>query len=97
MARKYKKYSSEFKLKVALEAIKEQKPTAQLCQEFGISQSQLFAWKKEFEEKALSIFQKDNAKSLQKEVDKLHRVIGKVTAEKDFLERVLNQSATRNE
>ena len=89
MAGKYKKHGSAFKLKVALEALKEQKPTAQLCQEFGISQSQLFAWKKELEEKAIKVFENKNEKSLKGEVDRLHRVIGKLTAEKDFLERVL--------
>ena len=90
MAKKYKRHSAAFKVKVALEALKEQKPTAQLCQEFGISQSQLFAWKKELEEKAIQTFEKGNEKNLQREVDRLHRVLGKVTAEKDFLEHVLN-------
>ena len=91
MARKYKKHGSAFKLKVALEDLKEQKPTAQLCQEFGISQSQLFAWKKELEEKAIMVFENNGReKSLKGEVERLHRVIGKIAAEKDFLERVLN-------
>ena len=90
MAKKYKRHSAAFKVKVALEALKEQKPTAQLCQEFGISQSQLFAWKKELEEKAIQVYEKDNEKNLQREVDRLHRVLGKVTAEKDFLEHALN-------
>ena len=90
MAKKYKRHSAAFKVKVALEALKEQKPTAQLCQEFGISQSQLFAWKKELEEKAIQVYERGNEKNLQREVDRLHRVLGKVTAEKDFLEHALN-------
>ncbi len=91
MARRYQKHGSAFKLKVALEALKEQKTTAELCQEFRISQSQLFAWKKELEENGLKVFEGKKEKKLIGEVDRLHRVIGKLMAENDFLERALKQ------
>lgn len=92
MARKYNKYSSSFRLKVALEAIKERKTTAELIQEFSITSSQLFAWKKQLLDEGIRVFEenKKKEKSYKEEVAKLHRVIGKLKAENDFLEEVLN-------
>lgn len=91
MAKVYKKHSSSFRLKVALEAIKGKKTIAELCQEFGIAASQISAWKKQVEEGAQSLFESKRPRDHQEEVDKLHRVIGKITAERDFLERVLKR------
>lgn len=91
MARKYKRHVSSFKAKVALEAIKEKKTIADLCQEHELTASQIFAWKKQLEEGCNAIFdgkQKDNHKG---EIDRLHRVIGQLTAERDFLDHVLKR------
>jgi transposase-like protein len=91
MARIYKKHGSKFRLKVALEAIKGKKTIAELCQEFSVAASQISAWKKQVEESAQSLFESKQPKDHQEEIDKLHRVIGKITAERDFLERVLKR------
>ena len=91
MTRIYKKHGSNLRLRVALEAIKGKKTTAELCQEFSVASSQIFAWKKQLEEGAQSIFEGKQPKNHQEEIDKLHRVIGKLTAERDFLERVLKR------
>ena len=86
---KKKCHTAEFKFKVALEAIRGEKTTAELCQEFGIVSSQLFAWKKAVLENGQDIFknglpQKD---SQEKEIEKLHATIGKLKVENDFLEK----------
>ena len=87
-----KKHGSNFKLKVALAANKGEKTTSELCQEFGIAAAQIYAWKKYFDENASLIFEdKRQSKDPQEEIDKLHRVIGKITAERDFLERALKK------
>ena len=91
MARVYKKHGSSFKLKVAIEALKGKKTTAELCQEFSVASSQISAWKKQLEDGAQSLFENKQQKDPQEEIDKLHRVIGKITAERDFLERVLKR------
>lgn len=91
MARIYKKHGSNFRLKVALEAIKGKRTLAELCQEFGVAASQISTWKKQVEDGAQVLFDSNRPKSHQEEVDKLHRVIGKITAERDFLERVLKR------
>ena len=46
MSKIRKKHSKEFKFKVAIEAIKEQKTTAMICKEFCVCESQVNAWKK---------------------------------------------------
>ena len=85
-----RKYSSAFKLRVALSAMKGDKTVAKLCQEFSIVSSQLYAWKKELQERGVEIFETKSPESArQAEVDKLHTVIGKLKVENDFLERAL--------
>jgi transposase-like protein len=88
-----KKHGSAFKAKVALAALKEKKTTAELCSDFSVAASQICAWKKQLEEGAQTLFEdKRCTKNAQEEeVDKLHRVIGQLTAECNFLERVLKR------
>ena len=91
MTRSYQKHGSSFKAKVALEAIKEKRTVADLCQEHGLAASQIFAWKKHIEEHSVKLFESKSKNDHQGEIDRLHRVIGQITAERDFLERVLNR------
>lgn len=89
MSRIYKKHNSAFKIKVALEAIKEKRTLAELAQEYAIAAGQICAWKKQLEDNGQSIFEGNQKNNSQEEIDRLHRVIGQITAERDFLERVL--------
>jgi transposase len=86
-----KNHSAAFKFKVALEALKENKTTAELCAEFGVASSQIYAWKKELVEKGELTFADKREASQKSEIDKLHRVIGQLTVERDFLSRVLDR------
>jgi transposase len=91
MSRMYKRHNSVFKLKVALEAMKEQKTLGQLSQEYGVAPTQISTWKKHLEENARVVFEAKSEKNHKEEVDKLHRLIGQITAERDFLERALSR------
>ena len=91
VTRMYKKHGSEFKAKVALEAIKERKTLGELSQQYGIASTQISTWKKQLEEEGSTIFDKKNGSDRQDEIDRLHRVIGQLTAERDFLDRVLKR------
>lgn len=91
MASKYKKHGSSFKAKVALEAIKETKTLGELSQDYGIAPTQISTWKKQLEENCSQLFEGKQDKNQQREIDRLHRVIGQLTAERDFLERVLDR------
>ena len=91
MSRIYKKHGSSFKAKVAIEAIKEKKAVGEICQEYSIASNQVTTWKKQLENEACKIFEGKIKKYHKEEIDRLHRVIGQVTAERDFLERALNR------
>jgi len=84
-----KKYSPEFKAKVAIEAIKGEETTSQIASRYGIHPSQVRAWKREFLSKASLVFDKsqNREKQLEKRIDVLYRQIGKLTIERDFLLR----------
>ncbi len=51
MKRKRRKFSAEFKARVALEAIKSQKTINQIAQAEGVLPVQVSAWKKELQER----------------------------------------------
>ncbi len=84
-----KKYSSEFKAKVALEAIKGEETTSEIASRYGIHPSQVRKWKREFIANASVVFKKTNKKEkqLQKKIDNLYRQVGQLTVERDFLLR----------
>ena len=91
MGRIYKRHSSSFKAKVALAAIKEQKTLGELSKEYNIAPTQISTWKKQAEEKISNIFETKQGVNHRAEIDRLHRVLGQVTAERDFLERALSR------
>jgi len=90
---KKKAHGAEFKLKVALAAIKGEETTAQLMQKYGVASSQIFKWKKELTEQGASIFQNGSQcqTSDSAEIDKLHAIIGRLKVENDFLEKALGR------
>ncbi len=84
---KKKPHIAEFKFKVAIEAIRGEKTTAELCQQFGIVSSQLFKWKKALLDNGQEVFKngtptKDQG---QAEIEQLHATIGRLTVENGFL------------
>ena len=87
-----KKHTNAFKFKVALAAAKGDRTIAEISQMFGVVASQIYAWKKQLESKGAAIFSDKRRKEHQQEsVDKLHRIIGQLTVERDFLSRVLDR------
>jgi transposase len=51
-----RKFTSKFKTKVVLEALKERQTTQQLAQKFEISPQQINLWKREFLSQADTVF-----------------------------------------
>lgn len=87
-----KNHSDKFKAKVALAAIRGDKTVNELCQEFCVISSQIYAWKDRLLKNAASIFVDKRSKEKHKdEIEKLHKVIGRLTVENDFLEGVFNR------
>ena len=93
-------YSAEFKAKVALAAISGLKTLSELASEHKVHPTQINRWKQELIENASDLFGKGKKKEVDHdaEVAELHRVIGKLKAENDFLSNIpgLNLTGRRN-
>lgn len=94
MKKTRRKFSSEFKSKVAIEALKERYTLAELAQKFELHPNQISLWKQEFLERSKSIFEGSEKKEdSQPEIDleKLYSKIGRLEMERDFLKKSLNK------
>ena len=91
MSKKRKNYSAEFKAKVALAAIKNEATVAELAQRFEVHPTMIATWKRSLIEGAAEIFgqRQKSQKKAAANVDELHRQIGKLKVENDFLARRL--------
>ena len=84
------RHTAEFKTKVAIEAIKEQKTLADLSVMFGVTQHQISNWKNEFLRRSVEIFNKrEPDKELEKANEKLFAKIGRLEMENDWLKKKL--------
>ena len=90
MTRGRKKFSAEFKAKLALEAIRGDKTIAELAAQHEIHPNQIQTWKKALLDNAHAAFEKSSAKTEQ-DPGKLYEQIGKLKVENDFLARKLGR------
>lgn len=87
MSNKRRKHSAQFKAKVALAAIKNEETTAELAKKYAVHPTMISSWKKSLQDGACDIFNKYPQKHNQTDskIDELHRQIGKLKVENDFL------------
>jgi transposase len=90
MVGKRKRYSADFKARVALEALRGELTAAQLATKHGIHQTMVGEWKKQAMEGLTAVFSDrsiaaETAKSSEAEIEKLHAKIGQLLVERDFL------------
>lgn len=85
---KRKRYSADFKAKVALEAMKEEKTITEIATRFSIHPNQVTDWKKQALEGLSDIFKGKTCRSdvaHEAQIKELHAKIGQLTVERDFL------------
>lgn len=86
-----KKFSAEFKAKVAIEALKEQKTVAELAVQYDIHPTQIQTWKKHFLDNSAALFSEKAADTKQNEANesRLYEQIGKLQMHNDWLKKKL--------
>lgn len=90
MSGERRRYSADFKAKVALEAIRGELTVAQLVAKHGVHQTLINAWKKQAIERMSGVFsgRAEAAETARaEEVEKLHAKIGQLVVERDFLRK----------
>lgn len=85
-----KRHSAEFKSKVALAAIRENQTVNELTTKYGVHATQINTWKKQALTAIPTAFQgkqERDRQDRQAEIDELHRQLGQVVAERDWLKK----------
>ena len=93
MKKTRRKFSNEFKAKVAIEALKERETLSKLAVRFELHPNQISQWKQEFLENSSSIFEGSNSKNdkAELETEKLYTKIGRLEMGRDFLKKSLTK------
>lgn len=87
-----RRHSSEFKAKVALEAVKGQKTLNELATEFGVHPVQIAQWKRQLLEASPAAFEGGGTSSRKERgqeqlIEQLYQQIGQLKVEVDWLRK----------
>lgn len=97
----YKSYTAEYKAKVVLEVLREEKSLGEIASGYGLNPNMVRNWKADFLAKASSIFEnperetkksKRKEEALEKKNAQMLKTIGQLTLERDFLQECFRQS-----
>lgn len=94
MKRERKRYSSEFKAKLALEVVKGQRTLNEIASESGVHPTQLLQWKKQLLDNLPAVFVDKRAKEQKTQEEheaQLYQQIGQLKVELDWLKKKVNQ------
>ena len=97
MKKTRRQHSAEFKSKVAIEALKEQKTLSQIADQYELHSNQICDWKKVLTDQSVTLFEKGHKRSGLEELDldALHapflEQIGILQMEVNFLKKKLKQ------
>ena len=85
-----KNYQSDFKAKVALEAVKGRLTINEISKQFAVHPNQISKWKKQFLESLPQIFENSKSAKAEKDdelVNQLYQQIGQMKVELDWLKK----------
>ena len=94
MTRKRKRYDSQFKFRVALEAVKGQKTINELASEHGVHPNQVRDWKKKLIVEGPTVFGSNLERQLrdqEKRETELYEQIGRLKMELEWLKKKVAQ------
>jgi len=94
MARKRRRFTAEFKKRVALEALRERDTVQAIASRYEVHPNQVSAWKRQAVESLEEVFSSAGAKrgtDLEATIRDLHAKIGELTVERDFFLRGLGR------
>ncbi len=91
MRRTRRKFTAEFKAKVALEAVRERETLRELSSRFEVSPIMISRWKKEFLENSSNAFNGEKKEKPSVDEEKLYAQIGQLKVENDFLKKSLKK------
>lgn len=87
-----RKFTSEFKSKVCIEALKERQTIESLAKKYDVHPNQINTWKKEFVAKASGVFDKGGNRDIvdnEQLIQALYAQIGELKVANDFLKKKL--------
>jgi transposase len=94
--RNQRTFSQELKRQVVEELLRGESHPAQLCRRHNISSSLLYHWKKQYSRGRYNNEPTAEA-ALKDRVEKLERLVGKLTLENEFLKKGLQNSLSQSE
>ena len=91
MKQKRRNFTSSFKTKVVLEALKERETIQQLGVKYEVHPNQITTWKKQFLENADAAFgqdgKNDELQQARQQLDELYKQVGQMKVETDWLKK----------
>ena len=94
--RNKRSFSVEFKRQVVEELLSGESRPAQLCRRYNISPSLLYHWKRQYSRGKFNNEPTEEG-ALQDRIEKLERLVGKLTLENEFLKKGLQNSLSQSQ
>jgi transposase len=91
-------HSREFKLEVVRQVASGQKRPAQVCREYGLADSVLSRWRREYQERGEAAFRSQQAGEVSQEqrIADLERLCGQLALENQVVKKALQSAESRS-
>ena len=90
MSKKRRRFTAEFKARVALDALSGELTISELSSKYGVHPNQISTWKQQAKEgivQSFSVKSKSCEQSSEVQIKELHAKICELTVERDFLQK----------
>jgi len=92
-------HSREFKLEIVRQIATGQKRPAQVCREYGLAESVLSRWRKDYQERGEAAFeplQAERSSSQEQRITELEQFCGQLALENQVLKKTLQRLESRS-